>query len=343
MTKRTAIVLFNLGGPDSLEAVRPFLFNLFNDKAIFHLPQPFRALLAAFVAKRRASTAVEIYRHLGGGSPLLENTEAQANALHMALGGGPQVRVFVAMRYWHPFTEQTVSDVQGWRPDEIVLLPLYPQFSTTTTASSVLAWRQSARALKLNVPTRSICCYPEAPGFIRAAVDLIEPALAQAKTYGHPRLLLSAHGLPETVVKGGDPYQIQCEMTAKAIVSAIGQPDLDWSLCYQSRVGPMKWIGPSTGEEIRRAGQDKVPVVIAPVAFVSEHSETLVEIEIEYRKLAGDVGVPYFRRVPTVATAPSFIETLANLVVKEPAGGDVTSDAGVRICPGKCGACPMKL
>lgn len=343
MMKRTAIVLFNLGGPDTLEAVRPFLFNLFNDKAIFRLPQPFRALLAAFVAKRRAPTAVEIYRHLGGGSPLLENTEAQAKALHASLGGGPEVRVFVAMRYWHPFTEQTVSDVQEWRPDEVVLLPLYPQFSTTTTASSVLAWRQSVRALKLNVPTRSICCYPEAPGFIRAAADLIEPALAQAKTYGRPRLLLSAHGLPETVVKAGDPYQIQCEMTAKAIVSALDQPDLDWSLCYQSRVGPMKWIGPSTDEEIRRAGQDKVPVVVAPVAFVSEHSETLVEIEIEYRKLAGDVGVPYFRRVPAVATAPSFIETLANLVGKKPADGDVTSDAGMRICPGTCETCPMKM
>jgi ferrochelatase len=343
MTTRRAVVLFNLGGPDSLEAVRPFLFNLFNDKAIFHLPQPFRALLAAFVAKRRAPTAVDIYRHLGGGSPLLENTEAQAKALHAALGGGPDIRVFIAMRYWHPFTEQTVSDVQDWRPDEVVLLPLYPQFSTTTTASSVLAWRQSARALKLNVPTRSICCYPEAPGFIRAAADLIVPALDQAATYGRPRLLLSAHGLPEAVVKAGDPYQFQCEMTAKAIVAALGRPDLDWSLCYQSRVGPMKWIGPSTDEEIRRAGQDKVPVVIAPVAFVSEHSETLVEIEIEYRKLAGDVGVPYFRRVPAVATAPSFIETLAGLVLKQPGVGDLMSDAGTRICPGSCGACPMNM
>jgi ferrochelatase len=343
MTKRTAIVFFNLGGPDSLEAVRPFLFNLFNDKAIFHLPQPFRALLASFVAKRRAPTAVEIYRHLGGGSPLLENTEAQAKALHAALGGGPNIRVFIAMRYWHPFTEQTVSDVQEWKPDEVVLLPLYPQFSTTTTASSALAWRRSARALKLKAPTRLICCYPDSPGFVRAAAELIQPALDQAATYGRPRLLLSAHGLPESVVKAGDPYQTQCEITAKAIVSALGQADLDWSLCYQSRVGPMKWIGPSTDEEIRRAGQDKVPVVIAPVAFVSEHSETLVEIEIEYRKLASDVGVPYFRRVPAVGTAPSFIETLASLVGRQPVDGDVTCDAGVRICPSTCSACPMKL
>ncbi|HTJ63597.1 MAG TPA: ferrochelatase [Alphaproteobacteria bacterium] len=340
--KRTAVVLFNLGGPDRLEAVRPFLFNLFNDPAIFQLPQPFRTLLAYLVAKRRAPLAIEIYRHLGGGSPLLPNTEAQAKALHAALGGDENVRVFIAMRYWHPFTEQTVADVQDWRPDEIVLLPLYPQFSTTTTASSIRAWHQAAKAMKLNAPTRSICCYPEASGFIAAAAELIAPALDQAAAYGKPRLLLSAHGLPESVVKGGDPYQFQCELTARAIVEKLGLPDLDWSICYQSRVGPMKWIGPSTDTEIRRAGQDKAPVVIAPIAFVSEHSETLVEIEIEYRKLAGEVGVPFFRRVDTVATAPSFIETLADLVGKQSAVDDVISGAGERICPGDC-SCPMKM
>jgi len=339
---RTAVVLFNLGGPDRLEAVRPFLFNLFNDPAIFHLPQPFRGLLAYLVAKRRAPLATEIYRHLGGGSPLLPNTEAQARALHTALGGGADVRVFIAMRYWHPFTEQTVSDVLDWRPDEVVLLPLYPQFSTTTTASSLLAWHRAARAMKLNVPTRSLCCYPEAPGFIAAVADLIAPALDQAASYGKPRLLLSAHGLPESVVKGGDPYQFQCELTAKAIVEKLGRSDLDWSICYQSRVGPMKWIGPSTDAEIRRAGQDKVPMVIAPIAFVSEHSETLVEIEIEYRKLAAEVGVPFFRRVDTVATAPSFIEALAQLVGKQPVTGDIASGADKRICPGTCGACPTQ-
>jgi ferrochelatase len=340
--KRTAVVLFNLGGPDSLDAVRPFLFNLFNDPAIFHLPQPFRALLAYLMARRRAPLAIDIYRHLGGSSPLLPNTEAQAKALQTALGGA-NVRVFVAMRYWHPFTEQTVADVQDWRPDEIVLLPLYPQFSTTTTASSVRAWHQAARAMKLDVPTRSVCCYPDAAGFIDALVDLIAPSLAQAASYGKPRLLLSAHGLPESVVKAGDPYQFQCELTAKAVVERLGQPDLDWSLCYQSRVGPMKWIGPSTDQEIHRAGQDKVPVVVAPIAFVSEHSETLVEIEIEYRKVAGEVGVPFFRRVDTVGTASSFIGTLAGLVGNPSITNDIASGAGQRICSPDCGACPIRL
>lgn len=346
MSARQAIVLFNLGGPDSLEAVRPFLFNLFNDKAIFRLPQPFRSWLAAFVAKRRAPTAIEIYRHLGGASPLLPNTEMQAAALHAAIGGGENIRVFVAMRYWHPFTTQTVAEVQAWAPDEIVLLPLYPQYSTTTTASSLAAWHDAARFLRLKTPTRAVCCYPDEPGFVSAIADLIAPALDEASGYGRPRLLLSAHGLPEKVVKGGDPYQFQCEQTAAAIVARLGMPDLDWKVCYQSRVGLLKWIGPSTDEAIRGAAQDKRPVVVAPIAFVSEHSETLVEIEIEYRKLAQDVGIPYFVRVPTVAAAPSFIAGLAGLVKRASDIPDTSSygcvaGAGQRICPAFCTGCPL--
>jgi len=339
---RRAVVLFNLGGPDSLESVRPFLFNLFNDKAIFRLPQPFRSWLAAFVAKRRAPTAIEIYRHLGGGSPLLPNTEDQARALHAALGGGSDTRVFIAMRYWHPFTLQTVSEVQAWAPDEIILLPLYPQYSTTTTASSLAAWHEAARFLRLKVPTKAVCCYPTEPGFVSAAADLIAPALAGASHYGKPRLLLSAHGLPESVVKAGDPYQFQVERTAAAIVEKLGMPDLDWAVCYQSRVGPLKWIGPSTDEAIRKAAADKVPAVVAPIAFVSEHSETLVEIEIEYRKLANDVGVPYFVRVPTVAAAPSFIAALAGLVEAIGLSKSTCLPAGGhRICPASRTGCPM--
>jgi ferrochelatase len=343
MSTRRAVVLFNLGGPDSLEAVRPFLFNLFNDKAIFRLPQPFRSMLAAFVAKRRTPTAIEIYRHLGGGSPLLPNTEAQAKALHAALGGGDETKVFIAMRYWHPFTAQTVAEVQAWAPDEIVLLPLYPQYSTTTTASSLDAWHNAARFLRLKTPTKSVCCYPTGAGFISAAADRIAPILEEARRHGQPRLLLSAHGLPEKVVQGGDPYQFQCEQTAAAIIEKLGIPDLDWVVCYQSRVGPLKWIGPSTDEAIRQAAADKAPVVVAPIAFVSEHSETLVEIEIEYRKLAQDVGVPYFARAPTVDTSSAFIAELAGLVNQvSGAAAACVSGAGHRICPAASTGCPIK-
>jgi ferrochelatase len=338
--QRRAVILFNLGGPDSLDTVRPFLFNLFNDKAIFRLPQPFRSLLAAFVAKRREPIAREIYRHLGGGSPLLPNTEAQAAALHAALGGGDDTKIFIAMRYWHPFTAQTVADVQAWRPDEIVLLPLYPQFSTTTSASSIGAWRETARRMGLKTPTRTICCYPDEPGFVAAAAAAIRPALAQASLYGRPRLLLSAHGLPEKVVKGGDPYQFQCERTAAAIVHALGGDGFDFAVCYQSRVGPLKWIGPSTDEEVRRAGQDKAPVVVAPIAFISEHSETLVELDIEYRKLADEVGVTCYIRAPAVGVAPDFIAGLARLVRQANVG--VASGCGGRLCPPAFGGCPVK-
>jgi ferrochelatase len=348
MTSRRAIVLMNLGGPDSLDAVRPFLFNLFNDKAIFRLPQPFRAWLAAFVAKRRAPIAAEIYRHLGGGSPLLPNTEAQAAALHAALGGADDIKIFIAMRYWHPFTAQTVADVQSWNPDEIILLPLYPQFSTTTTASSIGAWRETARSMGLKIPTRTICCYPFETGFIEAMARLIAPVLAEGSAHGQPRLLLSAHGLPERVVAAGDPYQWQCEQTAAAIVAALIRADpalagLAWTVCYQSRVGPLTWIGPSTEAEIRRAGSDGAPVVIAPIAFVSEHSETLVELDIEYRELALSVGVPHFGRAPTAGTDADFIAALARLArLAADDRRSVLSGCGERLCPAIHVGCPIK-
>jgi ferrochelatase len=348
MGRRQAVVLMNLGGPDSPEAVQPFLFNLFNDKAIFRLPQPFRSWLAAMVARRRAPTAMEIYRHLGGRSPLLPNTEAQAAALHAALGGSAEVRIFIAMRYWHPFTAQTVSDVRRWGPDEVILLPLYPQFSTTTTASSVELWRKTARTLRLDVPTRTVCCYPYEQGLTEAMAGLIAPLLTAAAAHGRPRLLLSAHGLPESVVTSGDPYQWQCEQTGAAVVEVLARIDprfvgLDWSVCYQSRVGPLKWIGPATESEIKRAGQDGVPLVVAPIAFVSEHSETLVELDIEYRHLAESVGVPHFARAPAVGTDPQFIEGLARLVrLAADETGPLLSGCGGRLCPTSHRSCPFQ-
>jgi ferrochelatase len=346
MSRRTAVVLLNLGGPDSLDAVRPFLFNLFSDPAIFRLPQPFRGWLAARVAKRRTPVAVEIYRQIGGSSPLLANTEAQATSLETVLGGpegGNECRVFIAMRYWHPFSIQAAAEIQAWEPDEIVLLPLYPQFSTTTTASSALAWHRAAKFFGIAAPTRLICCYPMEDGFIRAMADEIRPAVDAASRQGTPRLLLSAHGLPERVVAGGDPYRWQCEQTARAILAALDRPGLDWTGCYQSRVGPLKWIGPSTDDEVRRAGADRVPLVVAPIAFVSEHSETLVELDIEYRTLAAESGVPLYLLVPAVGVMPPFIEALARLVrAAQDAATPVLSGSGARICPAACSGCPNR-
>ncbi len=307
--EKLAVVLFNLGGPDSPAAIKPFLFNLFNDPAIIALPKPFRTALAWLISTRRAPIARKIYAHLGGRSPLLEQTLEQAGALEAALGG--ETRVFIAMRYWHPFTEEAVAAVKAWGPDRIVLLPLYPQFSTTTTASSVKAWKRRAAKAGLTRPTVGVCCYPTEEGMVRAQAALLKDGLEQAGPGA--RVLFSAHGLPKKVIARGDPYQSQVEMTARAIVAALGRNDLDWAVSYQSRVGPMEWIGPSTDAEIRRAGRDGKALVVQPIAFVSEHSETLVELDIEYAHLAKEAGVPLYVRIPALASHPAFIEGLAGL------------------------------
>lgn len=303
----------NLGGPDSLAAVEPFLFNLFSDPAIIRLPYLLRAPLARVVARRRAGVAREIYRRLGGGSPLLANTEAQAQALDTRLGSN--FRSFIAMRYWPPTSVDAASAVTRWRPDEIVCLPLYPQYSTTTTASSMAAWHRAAARCRLDCPTRAVRCYPTEAGFIAALARLVGSALDGFSNNGRPpRLLLSAHGLPKRIVSAGDPYSGQVEATAKALVVALGRPGLDWLVCYQSRVGPLEWIGPATDAEIRRAGAEGVPLVVAPISFVSEHSETLVELDMDYRQIAEASGVPAYLRVSTVGTQPEFIDSLASLV-----------------------------
>ena len=319
---RRAIVLMNLGGPDSLDAVRPFLFNLFSDPAIIGLPAALRLPLAWIVAARRAPFARRIYAHLGGGSPLLANTEAQARALEAVLGAGQ--RCFVAMRYWHPLTAETVQHVLDWGADEVLCLPLYPQYSTTTTGSSVAVWQDEAARQGLDCPARVVCSYPVLAGFVEAIAGLIARALDGDRR--GTRLLLSAHGLPKKIVEAGDPYQRQVEQSAAAIIAALGllgvdEWALEWRVCYQSRVGPLEWIGPSVDQEIRRAGRDRVPVVVAPISFVSEHSETLVELDIEYRRLAEKSGVPDYRRVPTVGVEPGFIAALATLAGD--AGGSV--------------------
>ncbi|MBV9551940.1 MAG: ferrochelatase [Alphaproteobacteria bacterium] len=313
---RRAVVLMNLGGPDSPEAVQGFLINLFSDPAIIGLPAPLRWLAARLLARRRNKIAADIYRQLGGSSPLLTNTEAQARALEARLGGGH--RCFVAMRYWHPLTAEAVAAVKKWEPDDIVLLPLYPQFSTTTTASSLHAWRCEAGRSGLGCPTRAVEDYATADGFIAALAGLIAPMLEQASVGGGAvRLLLSAHGLPLKIVRRGDPYPQRVERTAAAVVAALARPNLDWVVCYQSRVGPLAWLGPATDDEIGRAGREGAAIVVAPVSFVSEHSETLVELDRDYRRIAEQSGVPAYYRVPTVGTDPRFIAALAELVEHE--------------------------
>jgi ferrochelatase len=335
---KIAVVLFNLGGPDSLEAVQPFLENLFSDPAIVSLPAILRLPLAKLIAARRAPFARSIYEHLGGKSPILKETQEQARALESALAAaGHEAKCFIAMRCWHPFTAAAVDAVKAYRPERIVLLPLYPQYSTTTTRSSLGEWRKRAKRAGLDAPQHEACCYPYEPGFVDAIADLLRAALAQQRPGIDYRILFSAHGLPKRVVERGDPYPWQVERTVEAVLARLAPRNLDWTICYQSRVGPLEWIGPATDAEIRRAGAEKKGLIIVPVAFVSEHSETLVELDIEYGvKLAKDVGLPDFIRVPTVRTHPAFIGALSSLVLTALAAKTPVTCAPERICPTHC-------
>jgi len=339
--KRLAVILFNLGGPDSLDAVEPFLYNLFNDPAIIRVPGFLRKFLAKRIVKRRGPIAREIYKHLGGCSPILEQTLAQARALESNLSDFEDVRVFPCMRYWHPRSTKVTREVKGYSPDRIILLPLYPQFSTTTSASSIKDWKLEFQDKKLcqnNTVTTAVCCYSTLQGFIDAQVELIRPYLDKAALEGRTRLILSAHGLPEKIVRSGDPYAWQVENTAKAIVDQLNYKNLDWVLAYQSRVGPLRWIGPSTDNEIKKAGQENIGVVLAPIAFVSEHSETLVELDIEYKNLAMESGTKFFFRSPTVGTHPMFISALGDLI--RDCLNETATDIDVTFLPDKKGICP---
>lgn len=338
---KTAVVLFNLGGPDAPEAVKPFLFNLFYDPAILRVPAFVRYFLARLISGRRAPIAREIYAQMGGRSPILPETEAQARALQAVLG--EKFRVFICMRYWHPMSAEVARDVADYAPDRVILLPLYPQFSTATTASSFTDWSRAAKKAGINAKTTAVCCYPDQPEFIAAHAKMLGEAIEKASEKGKVRVLFSAHGLPEKVIKAGDPYAWQVERTVAAITRALDMPGLETVVCYQSRVGPLKWIGPATDEEITRAAREKRSLVIVPVAFVSEHSETLVELDIEYAHLAQANGAAGYFRVPALAVQEKFIEALAILCDQAASlGGAVRSGGENAYCKKYMPACPCR-
>lgn len=332
MTK-TAIILLNLGGPDNPAAVRPFLYNLFSDPAILRVPPFLRKPLAWIIAWRRAPKARGIYAQIGGKSPLLEQTQAQATALEAALKDKGEYKAFTCMRYWHPLSDSVARNVKNYAPDRIILLPLYPQFSTTTTASSFADWERAAKEAGLAAPSARICCYGADNHFVAAHVKRIKDTYWKASETGKPRLLFTAHGLPERIAAGGDPYPWQIKETAAAIVKVLAIDGLDWSICYQSRVGPLAWLQPYAEEEIARAARDKVPVVMVPVSFVSEHSETLVDLDVALRRLAQECGVPDYHRVPALSVEPLFIEALAHLCLTAGKEDGTHSFTGGRFCP----------
>jgi len=333
---RRAVILFNLGGPDKLESVEPFLFNLFNDPAIISIPSLFRYPLAKLISKRRTPTAKNIYKEIGNKSPILELTRRQAKSLEENLLKKGDYRCFVVMRCWHPRASDVIKKVKEYNPEEITLLPLYPQFSATTSGSSINEWNKLCEKENYNIKTKTICCYPTEDNFIVSHVSLIKKTLSTVKDRNF-KLIFSAHGLPESKIKKGDPYQWHVEETVKEIMLKLKSENFDYVISYQSRVGPMKWIGPSTDAEIIKYSKEKKGIIIVPVAFVSEHSETLVELDIEYKKIAEKNGCIFYKRVPALGSEENFIKGLAHLVLQRQTRGDFVSSI---MCPNKFVKCP---
>jgi ferrochelatase len=333
---KKAVILFNLGGPDKLDNVEPFLFNLFNDPEILSIPSFIRYPLAKFIAKRRAPIAKNIYREIGNKSPILELTQEQATSLENNLSAKGNYKCFVVMRCWHPRANDVIKKVKDFNPEEIILLPLYPQFSAATSGSSINEWNDLCKKENFNVKTKTVCCYPTEDNFIKSHANLIKKTIKNIENKKF-KLLFSAHGLPEIKIKKGDPYQWQVEETVKRIMIDLKNENLDHTISYQSRVGPLKWIGPSTDDEIIKYSKEKMGIVIVPVAFVSEHSETLVELDIEYKKLAEENGCSFYKRVPALGIEENFIRGLTELVLQQEKRGNFVSSV---MCPSKYKKCP---
>ncbi len=338
MTKK-AVILFNLGGPDKLESVEPFLFNLFNDPAIISIPTIFRYPLAKFISKRRAPIAKNIYKEIGNKSPILELTQEQGQKLEKNLLEKGDYRCFVVMRCWHPRAADVIKKVQQYNPEEIILLPLYPQFSASTSGSSITEWKHLCEKERYKIKTKIVCCYPTEKNFIESHANLIKKTIKNLENNNF-KLLFSAHGLPENKIKKGDPYQWQVEQTVERIMRKLRDDNLDHIISYQSRVGPLKWIGPSTDEMIIKYSKENKGIVIVPVAFVSEHSETLVELDIEYKKLAEKNGCSFYKRVPALGVEENFIKGLAELVLQTETKNEFFSSIK---CPEKYKKCPCLL
>ena len=336
---KKAIILFNLGGPDSLDAVQPFLFNLFNDPAIISLPWILRYPLAKFISKRRTPIAKAIYAEMGGKSPILEETQRQSHAIEKTLEQEQdEYKCFIVMRCWNPRAADVIKKVKEFNPQQIILLPLYPQYSNATSGSSIKEWSDICKKEKFNIETKTICCYPTEKDFILSYADLIKEKVNLNKL-SETTIIFSAHGLPENKIKQGDPYQWQVENTVEHLVKKLSIKNLNYILSYQSRVGPLKWIGPSTETIIKQEAKKRKIIIVVPVAFVSEHSETLVELDIEYKKLATDNGSKDYIRVPAVTTNKDFINSLKSNILSASNGGSFTSSIK---CIEKFKKCPRR-
>lgn len=317
---RVGVLLLNLGGPDELRDVRPFLYNLFSDPEIIRLPFSWlQSPLAWLISTLRAKKSQENYRQIGGGSPLRRITEAQAQALQEHLQqSGKDARVYIGMRYWHPFTEEAIARIKRDGITDLVILPLYPQFSISTSGSSFRLlekiWQEDPALNRINYTV--IPSWYQQPGYLQAMAQLIAQELDQLPNPDSVHIFFSAHGVPVSyVTEAGDPYQKEIEDCTALIMQTLNRPN-PHTLAYQSRVGPVEWLKPYTEDALQELGTQGIEnLLVVPISFVSEHIETLQEVDMEYRHLAEEAGIGSFHRVPALNTHPVFIESLATLVV----------------------------
>jgi ferrochelatase len=323
MTDRVAVVLLNLGGPDSLDAVEPFLFNLFSDPDIIDFPGSFlfRKRLAKLISTRRAPTVEKQYAKIGGKSPIKKFNLRQAELLEARLKERLPAKVFVAMRYWHPSTDEAIDAIVAEGIEKVVLLPLYPQFSKATTVSSVKEWekRVKDRGLTGKFDVAAIDHYHTDDQYVQAIVERINEGLERFpdELRGQVTIVFSAHGTPMKLVRSGDPYSVHIKETVATVMAKGGyaQPS---TLCYQSKVGPLKWLTPSTPDTIKRLAAEGVRhMLIVPIAFTSDHLETLFELNIEYRRVANEAGVEQYEMTEGLNASPTFIDALAGLVFEK--------------------------
>lgn len=324
--EKIGVILLNLGGPETLHDVQPFLFNLFADPDIIRLPRLFGFLqrpLAQLISMLRAPKSKEGYAAIGGGSPLRKITDEQANAIKMALQAKEvPASVYVAMRYWHPFTEEAVHQIKRDRITRLVVLPLYPQYSISTTGSSVRVLRDMFRndAYLSGVPVAIIQSWYQREGYIKSMADLIEKELQIFPVPEETMIFFSAHGVPVSYVENaGDPYRDQMEDCIFLIMQELKARGVqnDHTLAYQSRVGPVQWLKPYTDEVLVDLGKQGIKSLLAvPVSFVSEHIETLEEIDMEYKELALESGIVHWGRVPALNCTSSFITDMADAVIE---------------------------
>lgn len=332
---RVGVLLLNLGGPDKLEDVRPFLYNLFSDPEIIRLPIPLlQKPLAWLISTLRAKKSEDNYKEIGGGSPLRSITEEQAEALEASLQSkGCDAQVYIGMRYWHPFTEEAIDQIRADAIEQLVILPLYPQFSISTSGSSFRLleelWNDDPYLKRINYTV--IPSWYERPGYLSAMAELIATELDKLPDPDRAHIFFSAHGVPVSYVEeAGDPYQNEIEACTAGIMKTLNRPN-DHTLAYQSRVGPIEWLKPYTEDAIVDLASRKVEtLVVVPISFVSEHIETLQEIDMEYREIAEENGIEHFHRVPALNIHPGFINDLAEMSIEALNSPSLPFSAAVR-------------